>query len=216
MSRQEEILSTGREILYNCKKSETVSFDIGVTSVEMHIDKIIPLFQNLLKNWDKECRKDKERDNPLKDDTMKDLYNWIECEMRGYKVAKSITLDDVKRIVSLVIPSRLIEGSVVPYPIEVIEMSVNQGDKYLPFIQGRAVTNMDMRKILSEVYTTIIYYVNEIVSEIDIETMPEGYDAFQQYRHPPVEYETGVSEPAKDSGDDMKKWIMKQGIGRKD
>jgi len=217
MSRKEEILNMGREIILHCKKSETVSYDPGSTSVEMCVDKILPLFQNLLKNWDKECRS-KKCDNPLTEQgvTLDLLYKWVECEMRGYRVTEKITKGDIMEIVKRFASSRKMDGIIIPFPIEVLEISINQGDRYLTITKEHQLQSTAMRKILSEVYTTIVFYVNEIVSEIDIEQLQEGYGmGFNQYRNldvdervePEVKDNTGVQ------GIDMeehKKFLIRQ------
>jgi hypothetical protein len=211
MPRAQEILDMGKEILLNCKKSETVSYDLGQTSVEMRVDKILPLFQNLLKNWDKECRKDK-TDDPLKDTpgvTLAMLYNWVRFEMQGYQVSEATTQKDVLKIVKRFAPSRVKDNMIVPYPMEVLEITVNQGDRSIRLTDKAELSNTEMRRILSEVYTTIVFFVNEIVSEIDIENMPDEYGAFAQYRAPPQ----SITAPTAGTGKtDMSRefdWIKK-------
>lgn len=211
MSRQEEILYIGKEILINCKKSERMVDEYGST-VEMHIERILPLFQNLLRSWDKECKKDKEKTNPIDENRMDSLYKWVLCEMRGYNLTDKLTEDDIKNIIRDIIPSRNVNGYAVPCSIEVLEISLNQGDKTLE-IGGLTLTNLDMRKILSEVYANIIHYVNEIVSEIDIELPVEGqWNPWMQYQQGPADEPHNEPEEKDDSPvneDASLKWIRK-------
>lgn len=219
MSRADEILYIGKEIIINCKKSEMVSYELGSTTVEMRVEKILPLFQNMLKSWDKECKKDKKKSNPIDEKKMDALDKWVQCEMRGYKVTERITLEDIRNIITNIMPSRSMGGIAVPYPIEVLEISINQGDRELR-AGDMTLTALDMRNILSEVYTNIVNYVNEIMSEIDIELPSEGqFSPWMQYTHGPVEEQFAEPEAKDDSPvdeDAMKRYIMKNYGKRED